>query len=232
MSIVSSDVAIDSDLVPLEVGPDMTLADLKAVIQAETNISPPTQHLFHNNDLCKDNSKTLGEIGIVEGDMLGMHVRSQDESVRRRARQTAAGRASQPGGESNAPRRQRRGPDPEMLRLQMLGDSRVRDEVRKQAPELADAADDPERFRNLLMQKQREEEEAEAQKEAEIAMLNADPFNVDAQRKIEEHIRQAAVMENLQNAMEHHPEGENPPPRLPLFLVICLYIATSRASPY
>jgi len=47
----------------------------------------------------------------------------------------------------------------------------------------------------------------ERQRELEIARLNADPFDVEAQRKIEEAIRQEAVLENLEHAIEYSPES-------------------------
>jgi len=47
----------------------------------------------------------------------------------------------------------------------------------------------------------------EQQRLAEIERLNADPFDVDAQRKIEEAIRQEAVLENLGHALEYSPES-------------------------
>ena len=40
-----------------------------------------------------------------------------------------------------------------------------------------------------------------------IEALNADPFNVEAQGRIEEAIRQEAVMENMEHALEYSPEA-------------------------
>ena len=38
-------------------------------------------------------------------------------------------------------------------------------------------------------------------------LMNADPFDVEAQRKIEERIRQQAVLDNMAHALEWSPES-------------------------
>ncbi|DAA74851.1 TPA_exp: Uncharacterized protein A8136_2269 [Trichophyton benhamiae CBS 112371] len=186
----------------------MTLADLKAVIQSEIQIPPQSQHLFHNNRPLTDDSKPLGQLGISEGDMLGMHIRVPTPASgpgQGNPSGVGAGATSQQGDSSRGG--QPTIPDPETIRLHMLGDPRVLAAVRQQNPQLASAVDDPRRFREIMMSHRRAEARVEAAKEARIAMLNADPFNLDAQREIEEIIRQNAVTENLHTAMEHTPEA-------------------------
>jgi len=75
-------------------------------------------------------------------------------------------------------------------------------------PELVQAArNDPERFATLLRQVRQQYEAAEAQKRRGAELLNADPFDIEAQRRIEDAIRQEAIMENLNHAIEYSPES-------------------------
>lgn len=116
-----------------------------------------------------------------------------------------------------------------MMRLQVLGDPnlmRQLQEVRfidhllggaagindirstQTQPEIAAAAQsDPARFAELLRQTQDKQRQADAAQQREIQTLNADPYDVEAQRRIEEAIRQAAVMENMEHALEYSPES-------------------------
>ena len=83
----------------------------------------------------------------------------------------------------------------------------MRQEFERQRPELGAAMDDPARFAQVWQRLLDEEQNAQNQRTREIADLNADPFDIDAQTRIEEMIRAERVQENLQNAIEHNPEG-------------------------
>lgn len=63
------------------------------------------------------------------------------------------------------------------------------------------------RFVELLRQTRERHYSAEMAQQREIARLNADPYDVEAQRKIEEAIRQQAVAENMEHALEYSPEA-------------------------
>lgn len=75
-------------------------------------------------------------------------------------------------------------------------------------PDLTAAArDNPARFAELLRQTSQRQAQAHQEQDLEAARLNADPYDVEAQRRIEEAIRQQAVLENMEHALEYAPES-------------------------
>lgn len=182
----------DRDMLSLDVGPTITIGDLKAVIAADTHIAANLQVLFHNGDPLADSSQTLEALGITDGDMLVMQARRVQGGVARaRAR----------------PQARRLRDDAEILRLQAMGEPRIMNQLRLHNPELANAVQDQRQFREIWERVIHRQQEAEEEKQRMMDSMAADPFDMEAQKKIEELIRENAVMHNITEAMEHTPEG-------------------------
>jgi len=200
---INSPLHEDSDLLSFEISAETTVSTLKESVEAEAQIPRTSQHLYHNGQLLNDDSKTMEQLQIGDGEMLALHVRDMVGSTGvpagRQVQQQARPRgnpSAQGGG----------GPDPETIRLQILGNPQMRAQAASQRPELVAVIDNSERFAQVYRELQDQEREEQARRRQQIQDLNDDPFDIDAQMRIAEMIREERVQENLQNAIEHNPE--------------------------
>ena len=202
-TIDAPQVTLEQDFLTADVGPEMTVADLKGYIESETNISKVFQRIYYGNQELVEDNKTLQQCGMTNDSMLGVQVRNPQ------APSGGSGRPVFPERRGPAPNGSRQGAqtDPEMIRLQAMGNPKILATIRASDPDLANAVQDPSRFQQIFEEKLRRKAEMDAEIQRRNDLLSADPFNVDVQREIEEMIRQEGVIENLENAMEHNPEG-------------------------
>ncbi|GAA5894531.1 Ddi1p [Sporobolomyces salmoneus] len=184
----------------LEVNSSMEVESLAALLEADSGIAVGDQLLFFSGRQLTNPKESLESYGIKSGDMLLLRQKSTE--------QTGGGGGAR-GGAPAAPVAGRNvDEDSEMMRRQLLGNPQLMAQLRASNPEFAAAAEnDPTKFRQFLHQMASMQESARMQQQHESSLLNADPFNIEAQRKIEEAIRQEAVLENMEQAMEQMPES-------------------------
>lgn len=139
----------------------------------------------------------MEQLQVADGDMLALHIRDMAGNTGLPAPSPAQQASRQAPGQ----------PDTETIRLQVLGNPGTRAGLERQNPELAATLEDPARFREVYLRMADMEANERRRRRQEIANLNNDPFDVEAQARIEEMIREERVQENLQNAIEHNPEG-------------------------
>ena len=174
------------------------MADLKALIEGDTNVPPQTQMLSLNGVLLDNQNaynQTLAGLGIADGDMLSMTSWTSREPSRVPSNRTYANRSADSA---------------EALRSQALRSSHILDQIRQARPQLADAVQDPRRFREEYSSMIRDEERREQEKRAAFARLERDPFSEEgmaAQREMEEAIQRENIELNITHALENNPEG-------------------------
>ncbi|KAJ8087095.1 DNA damage-inducible protein 1 [Marasmius tenuissimus] len=170
----------------IEIDPGMEFENVMALLEAESGIPVTEQSISYDGRDLNNPKATVQELGITGHQATLV--------LKRKIPSAVAGRPLEH--------------DAEMMRLQLLGDPNLMNDLRTTQPELAEAAqNNPTRFAELLRQTRERQHDAELARQREIEHLNADPFDVEAQRRIEEAIRQEAVMENLEHALEYSPES-------------------------
>ncbi|GAA5974133.1 hypothetical protein JCM11641_003456 [Rhodosporidiobolus odoratus] len=174
----------------LDVDLSMELENVLALLEADSGIPVDDQLLFFSGRQLNSMKGSLESSGVKANDMLLLRQKSNDPS----SGANVAGRNIDD--------------DAEVMRRQVLGNPQLMAQLRRTNPELADAVtSNPTRFRELLHELQSMQQSARLQQQHERELLQADPYDVEAQRKIEEAIRQEQVLENMEQAMESMPEA-------------------------
>eukprot|EP00898_Chlorokybus_atmophyticus_P004051 jgi/Chlat1/4647/Chrsp3S00435 len=192
---VTVSVADDERVVALDVDGSTVADDVKAILEAETDIPMAQQRLVFNGREVRDGA-TMAAAGVGEGDLILL--------VRQQQQQQQA--SQQPANNPTAINADGSAVNPAAFQQFLHSQPQLMAQLRQNAPELADAVtagnlDSMQRLLRLA----HEQRNRRAQLEREL--LTADPFDVEAQRRIEQQIQQQNIEENLSAAYEHTPEA-------------------------
>ncbi|CAB3382397.1 Hypothetical predicted protein [Cloeon dipterum] len=214
---------VTDQVFPLNVSEDLELENLKAFCEVESGVPANQIQLTFNGQPLNDDKKTLKEYGIKDGDMLFMQQGPVQQGFLPSQAPPMAGGAVGAGlpsfdfsniqvphgaaaSSSNSSRLSAASSDnPAVIREMLLADPSALSLLKQNNPRLSDAltSGSLERFAQVL----KEQQEAKAEQERlRLRMLNADPFDSEAQRLIAEEIRKKNIEANMEAAMEYNPE--------------------------
>ncbi|XP_030835068.1 protein DDI1 homolog 2 [Strongylocentrotus purpuratus] len=213
---------LEGALISLEVSPEIELENFKVLVEMEAELSSSQCVILYNGRPMLDMKKTLSGYGVADGDVLLLQPRMMmppqnpqapgqlpDFSNIRIPRPSAAPAPTGAGPSSGAVPRPGGGAieeDPARLMEMLKSNPAERAILKERNPPLAEALDEGnlQKFTEVLGGQRKERAERERQR---ILLLNADPFDLNAQTKIAEAIRLQNVEANMETAMEHAPES-------------------------
>lgn len=219
----------------LQVSPDFELHNFRVLCELESGVPVEEIQIIYMERLLTDDHCSLGSYGLKDGDVVVL-LQKENVGPRPSARTSSlpqidfSGIAMPGTSSSRQPHhhqqyqraqsaQQSRGlgsgekmtsaeglDSPALIRSMLLSNPHDLSLLKEHNPSLAEAllSGNLEMFSQVLMEQQREK----ALKEQErLHLYSADPFDLEAQAKIEEEIRQQNVEENMNIAMEEAPES-------------------------
>ncbi|KAF6153874.1 hypothetical protein GIB67_001107 [Kingdonia uniflora] len=187
-------VMINNDqFITLDVDSNEAVENVKALLEVETRVSIQQQQLFFNGNQI-DNANRLIAIGVKDGDLLTMVSNASSSSASTNYMSlNSDGSAVNPGA----------------FQQHVRGDSNLMSQLLQNDPEFAQAVlgNDINKLQNILRGRHQQKSELRRKQEEELALMYADPFDVESQKKIEAAIRQKGIDENWEAALEYNPEA-------------------------
>ncbi|XP_042807186.1 uncharacterized protein LOC122227074 isoform X3 [Panthera leo] len=211
----------------LQVDADFELHNFRALCELESGIPAAESQIVYAERPLTDNHRSLASYGLKDGDVVILRQKENADprppvqfpnlpridfrsiavpgtSGSRQRRPPGAQQShSSPGDVASSPQ----GLDnPALLRDMLLANPHELSLLKERNPPLADAllSGDLEKFSRVLEGQQQDRARREQER---IRLFSADPFDLEAQAKIEEDIRQQNIEENMTIAMEEAPES-------------------------
>lgn len=176
---------------PLDLDADCKGETLKALAEAQFNI-PSARLLLTFNGRSLSNQQTLRQSGIKENDIILV------SSIGNAQGNLSLDQIPQEIWNNPAALQEFVQAHPPLLQQLLVSD-----------PTLAEAilAPDPSFLQSLFQQRMSEARQRERTEQLRVMQLNADPFDIEAQKRIEEEIRMKNVTDNMEKAIEYNPES-------------------------
>ncbi|XP_053137403.1 regulatory solute carrier protein family 1 member 1 isoform X1 [Hemicordylus capensis] len=221
----------------LQVDADFELQNFRALCELESGIPAAESRIIYAERPLTDNHRSLASYGLKDGDVVvlqqvesaELQPASQFPGLPRIDFSSitvpgTSGQLSQPPLPPPPQQQQQQPPprphpsppdlpsspqgldNPALLREMLLGNPHELSLLKERNPPLAEAllSGDLEKFTRVLVEQQQDRARREQER---IRLFSADPFDLEAQAKIEEDIRQQNIEENMTIAMEEAPES-------------------------
>ncbi|XP_072011420.1 uncharacterized protein [Engystomops pustulosus] len=208
----------------LDVDQEFELENFRALCELESGIPAAESLIIYAEQPLTDNQRSLSSYGLKDGDVVVLRQKDPTESrpapafpgMPRIDFSSIAVPGTSAGPPAAPPQPRPPAPDstsfpqgldnPALLREMLLANPHELSLLKERNPPLAEAllSGDLEKFTKVLLEQQQERARREQER---IRLFSADPFDLEAQAKIEEDIRQQNIEENMTIAMEEAPES-------------------------